>query len=206
VKKGKVTKQFKMSIQGEEIPLLIDNPIKCLGKWFDSSLTYKSSKGRLRQQLEEDLRRIDKSEFPGKFMTWIYQHGLLPRLVWPLMVNEAKVSLVEQLEQAVSKHIRRWLGLPPSFSSIGLYGKSTKQQISLKAIVEEYKIAKIRLYLTLRDSEDEKASKAGIEVRTGRKWSVAKAVEQAESSLQHQAIVGITNIGREVLGHVQQSR
>jgi len=73
-----------------------------LGKWFGSSLTDKSSKGRLRQQLEEGLRRIDKSELPGKFKTLIYQHGLLPRLVWPLMVNEIPVSLVEQLEQAVS--------------------------------------------------------------------------------------------------------
>lgn len=206
VKKGKVTKQFKMSIQGEEIPSLIDNPIKCLGKWFDSSLTDKSSKDRLQQQLDEGLRRIDKSELPGKFKTWIYQYGLLPRLVWPLMVNEIPVSLVEQLEQAVSKHIRRWLGLPPSFSSIGLYSKSTKLQIPITSLVEEYKVAKARLYLTLRDSKDEKVSNAGIEVRTGRKWSVTKAVEQAESSLQHQVIVGATNKGREGLGHGQQPR
>jgi len=136
VKKGKVTRQFKMSIQGEEIPSLIDNSIKCFGKWFDASFTDKSSKGRLRQQLEEGLRRIDKSELSGKFKTWIYQHGLLPRLVWPLMANEIPVSLVEQLEQAVSKHIRRWLGLPPSFSYKGLYGKSTKLQIPLTSLVE----------------------------------------------------------------------
>jgi len=99
------------------------------------------------------------------------------------MVNEIPVSLVEQQEQVVSKRIRRRLGLPPSFSSKGLYGKSTKLQIPLTSLVEEYKVAKTRLYLTLRDSEDEKVSKAGIEVRTGRKWSVTKAVEQAESSL-----------------------
>jgi len=122
------------------------------------------------------------------------------------MVNEIPVSLVEQLEQVVSKHIRRWLGLLPSFSSIGLYGKSTKLQIPLTSLVKEYKVAKTRLYLTLRDSEDEKVSKAGIEVRTGRKWSVTKAVKQAESRLQHQVIVGATNKGREGLGHGQQPR
>ena len=48
LRKGKVTSQFKLLIQGEEIPTLVDNPIKCLGKWFDSSLSDKSSQGRLR--------------------------------------------------------------------------------------------------------------------------------------------------------------
>jgi len=76
-------------------------------------------------------------------------------------------------------------------------------QIPLNSVVEEYKVAKTRLYLTLRDSEDEKVRKAGIEVRTWRKWPVTKAVE-AESSLQHQVIVGTTNKDREGLGHGQQ--
>ena len=48
LRKGKVTSQFKLLIGGEEIPTLVDNPIKCLGKWFDSSLSDKSSQGRLR--------------------------------------------------------------------------------------------------------------------------------------------------------------
>ena len=122
------------------------------------------------------------------------------------MVNEVPVSLVEKLEQTVSKHIRRWLGLPPSFSSIGLYSKSTKLQMPLNSLVEEFKVAKARLFLTLRDSADEKISRAGIEVRTWRKWLVNKAVEQAESNLQNQVIVWATNQGREVIGTRQQPR
>ncbi|XP_060589959.1 uncharacterized protein LOC132745154 [Ruditapes philippinarum] len=68
------------------------------------------------------------------------------------------------------------------------------------SLVEEYKVAKARLLLTLRDSSDEKISGAGIEVRTGRKWSVKQAIDQAESSLNLQDIVGTTNKGREGLG------
>ncbi|XP_052795695.1 uncharacterized protein LOC128228426 [Mya arenaria] len=113
------------------------------------------------------------------------------------MVNEIPISAVEKLEQAISKHLRRWLGLPPSFTNIGLYGKSTKLQMPISSLVEEYKIAKTRLLLTLRDSSDGKISGAGIEVRTGRKWSVSLTVEQAKSSLKHQDIVGTTNKGRE---------
>ena len=28
-----------MQIQGEEIPSIVENPIKCIGKWFKGSLT-----------------------------------------------------------------------------------------------------------------------------------------------------------------------
>lgn len=63
-------------------------------------------------------------------------------------------------------------------------------------LAEEYMVAKTRPFLTLRDSVDVKVSKAGNEVRTGRMRSVYKAVEHAESSLQHQVIVDATKIGR----------
>ena len=37
VKKGKITQRFRLKIQEEEIPSIIDNPIKCLGKWYDDT-------------------------------------------------------------------------------------------------------------------------------------------------------------------------
>ena len=99
------------------------------------------------------------------------------------MVNEIPISTVEKAEQKISKHLRKWLGLPPSFTNIGLYGRTNKLQVPLSSLTEEWKTAKTRLLLTLRDSPDDKVSGAGIEVRTGRKWSVSQAVEQAENSL-----------------------
>ncbi|XP_060589724.1 uncharacterized protein LOC132744948 [Ruditapes philippinarum] len=177
VRKGKVTDRFKLTIQKEEIPSLVNNPVKCLGKWFDSTLKDTKSQGRLKQHVEEGLKRIDKSELPGKYKAWIFQHGLLARLIWPLMVNEIPISLVEKMEH-----------------------QSSKLQIPFNSLVEEYKVAKARLLLTLRDSSDEKISGARIEVRTGRKWSVKQAVDQAESSLKLQDIVGTTNKSREGLG------
>jgi hypothetical protein len=200
VKKGKVTDRFKLHIQDEVIPFLQNNPIKCLGKWFDSALSDRSSHDRLTQQVKEGLKRIEGSELPGKLKAWLYQHGLLPRLVWPLMVYEIPISLVEKLEQSINKHIKRWLGLPPPFTTVGLYGKSNKLQLPFTSLTEEFKVSKARLLLTLRDSKDKSVSDAGIEVRTGRKWSAKRAVTEAESSLKHKDIVGITTTGREGIG------
>ena len=38
IKKGQTTESFKLYVQNGEIPSIVANPIKCLGKWFDASL------------------------------------------------------------------------------------------------------------------------------------------------------------------------
>ena len=41
---------------------------------------------------------------------------------------------------------------------------------------------------------------AGIETRTSRKWSATEAVKQAENTLKHNDIVGVTAVGRQGIG------
>ncbi len=137
IKSGSVTKRFTLQVQGEDIPSIMDSPIKCLGKWFDSSLSDKANVERIRSQLQEGLKQIDKSALPGKFKAWLFQNALLPRLMWPLMLYEIPTSSVECLERTISRHLRRWLGVPPSFTSIGLYGRSNQLQLPLSSLVEE---------------------------------------------------------------------
>ncbi|XP_059378226.1 uncharacterized protein LOC132114105 [Carassius carassius] len=88
IRNGKLTNRFKMHVQGEVIPSIEENPIKCLGKWFDDSLTDRNNIASTEKQMEELLRRIEKSGLPGKFKAWLYQHGLLPRIMWLLTVYE----------------------------------------------------------------------------------------------------------------------
>jgi len=59
--------------------------------------------------------------------------------------------------------------------------------------------------LTLRDSPDEQIWEAGIVTRTGRKWSATETVSQAESSLMHKDIVGVTAVGRQGIGATKAS-
>jgi len=86
-------------------------------------------------------------------------------------------------------------------TSIGLYNKTGMLQLPISSIVEEYKDRKARLVLTLRYSSDMSISRAGIEVRTGRRWSASSAVETAESRLKHEDIVGISFSGRQGIGN-----
>ncbi|VDI56344.1 Hypothetical predicted protein [Mytilus galloprovincialis] len=51
IRKGKSTHQIELKVQGEAIPPIIDNPIKCLGKWYDDSLSDKNNIRRVEQQV-----------------------------------------------------------------------------------------------------------------------------------------------------------
>jgi len=62
-------------------------------------------------------------------------------------------------------------------------------------VVEEFKVTKARLVMTLRHSRDDKIREAVIRTRTGRKWSAGQSVEQAETMLKLRDIVGATCSG-----------
>jgi len=71
----------------------------------------------------------------------MYQHGQLPILIWPLTLYEIPTTAVEVLELTVNKHLRRWIGVPPSFTNLGLYGKTTNLQLPLSSVLEEFKVS-----------------------------------------------------------------
>ncbi|CAC5398521.1 unnamed protein product [Mytilus coruscus] len=191
LRKVQITTKFKPQIQGDEIPTIVDNPIKCLGKWFDDTLKHNTSVKAVQTQVIEWLKKADKSGLPGKFKAWVYQHGLLlPRLTWLLMIYDMTVTTVEAVKRKINSHLIKWLRVQPSFTTIGLYSRSSQLQLPLTSTLEEYKVSKSRLVMTLRDSKDSKISKARIQTRTGRK---------AESILYHKYIVGNTCTGRQGL-------
>ena len=41
--------------------------IVCLGKWFDASLHDRNNVGKLEQQVDDGLKKIDRCGLPGKF-------------------------------------------------------------------------------------------------------------------------------------------
>ncbi|KAK0135815.1 hypothetical protein N1851_028312 [Merluccius polli] len=185
LKKGRVTDKFCFSIAGTPIPTISEKRIKSLGKFFDSSLRDTASIKSTCDELEGWLKDVDKSGLPGIFKAWIYQHGILPRVLWPLLLYEFPITTITDQERRVSRYLRRWLELPRSLSDIALYGNTCKLTLPLKSIEEEFKVLQAREVLQLHESSDPKVSGAGVAVKTGRKWRAEAAVEQAESRLHH---------------------
>lgn len=73
-------------------------------------------------------------------------------------------------------------------------------QLLFSGFTEEFKVARTEEVLQYRDTGDQKASGAVIEVRRGRKWRVEREVEVAESRHRQKQLVGMLATGRAGLG------
>lgn len=103
--KGRVADKFRFSISGTPITTIYEKPIKSLGKFFDGSLRDSVSIKNTCEELEGWLKDFDKTGLPGKFKVWIYQHGILPRILWPLLLYEFPITTISELERRVSHHL-----------------------------------------------------------------------------------------------------
>ena len=198
--KGKVCNKSRFKINNEWIPTLSEKPIKCLGKWYRATLDDKVSIAETQTQLLTWLQKVEKCGLPGKFKAWIYQHGILYRILWPLLVYELPLTTVEKMERLANTYLKKWLGIPRSFSSVGLFSQNSKLQLPLKSVLDQYQITKARQVMLLEESSDHCVSEAGIQIEGGRKWRAGVAVEEAKQRLRHKDIVGTVSHGRQGLG------
>ncbi|XP_048863711.1 uncharacterized protein LOC125738598 [Brienomyrus brachyistius] len=206
LKRGKVVDKFRFCVDGVTIPTITEKPVVSLGKVFDCSLRDTASVRITIKKLEAWLSTVDKSGLPGRFKAWLYQHGILPRILWPLLVYEVTMSTVETLERKISSFLRRWLGLPRSLTSAALYSRSNKLQLPFSSLEEEFRVSRTREALVYRESSDSRVASAGIVVKTGRKFRAQEGLELAESRLRHRALVGTVAVGRAGLGSFPQPR
>ena len=197
--KGVVT-ETRFFINGDPIPTVKEEPVKSLGRLYKLPLTDRHWGTELERTTSDSLKMIDKVDLPGKLKVWLYQHGLLPRLMWPLQVYEVTLTRVETIQQHINKYLRKWLGVPPGFTTVGLYSNTAMLKLPIASIVEEFKVAKVRYQLMLRDSPDSVIQEAGPILKTGTKWTPAEAIDDAESSLRFKEICGATQHGRAGLG------
>ena len=98
IKNGKVEEE-RFKIGNEMIPTVSEKPVKYLGKFFDDSLSDKQNVRETCKQLDDWIKTVDKSGSPGKYKAWIYQHGILPRLLWPLLVYDVPMKWKEWRKQ-----------------------------------------------------------------------------------------------------------
>ena len=61
----------------------------------NESLTDKESIKDTKKNLLSWLKTVDGSGLPGKHKTWIYQHGILSRLIWFLLIYEITTTTVQ---------------------------------------------------------------------------------------------------------------
>ncbi|KAM3858867.1 thioredoxin reductase 1, cytoplasmic-like [Diretmus argenteus] len=67
LRKGERNDRVAFSISGEDIPRIVDQPIRSLGRQYTSNLSDKEMGKTILSQLSEGLAKINASQLPGKY-------------------------------------------------------------------------------------------------------------------------------------------
>ena len=200
VRKGKIEEATTFTVANQQIPTVSQEPVKSLGRWYDSSMKDTKRGQEALEMATEGLAAINKCGLQGKFKVWCLQFMLIPKLLWPLLVYEIPSSTVETMEAKINKFTRKWLGVPPGLTDVAMYCRKSKLKLPLKSILEEYKCGKARLSSMLEDSDDPVVRSVQPTIKTGRKWKVDEAVNQAKDCLRMKEVIGQTQTDRKGLG------
>ena len=138
--------------------------------------------------------------FRDKLKVWCLQFMIIPELLWPLLVYEICSTTVEAIETQINKFTRRWLGVLLGLTDVAIYCRKAKLRLPLKFILEEFKCGKARLLSMLEDSEDPVVKTVQPTIKTGRKWKVVEAVDEAKECLKIKEVIGQTQSDRKGLG------
>ena len=196
---GKVSNKTP-SIEGVPITSITEKPVKYLGKLYNKTLNEQEQAEEVLVDLKQGLKKMEKIRIPGRYKAWMFQHMMLPRIMWPLTIYNIPESKVEVMQMQITSHLKRWLGLPRSLSTACMYTRSGRLQLPYSELSEEVKAAKARVYTAFEESEDPCVQGAKLIVDGGRKADTPGSVKNAKSRLIIKDIVGIPNKGREGLG------
>jgi hypothetical protein len=206
LRKGKVNEKAIFTISGQKILTVAEEPVKSLGRWYNSSLKDTDQGKQVKRMAEEGLETIHQTKLQGRFKVWILQFMLIPKLMWPLQIYEIGLTTVEAIERKINKYTRKWLGLPPGLTSVALYSRTAKLKLPLKAITEEFQASKVRLQTMLNYSGDPAVKAINAEVKTGRKWKAKEETMRAEDTVKFREVLGATQTNRQGLGYGSQKR
>ena len=98
VRKGKIDATTTFTMANQQIPMVSQEPVKSLGRWYDSSI--KETKRGLEtvELATEGLLAINRCGLQGKLKVCCPQFMLIPKLLWPLLVYEICSTTVEAIE------------------------------------------------------------------------------------------------------------
>ncbi|GFN94352.1 reverse transcriptase [Plakobranchus ocellatus] len=95
IKKGKVDKATTFTVVEQQIPTVSQEPVKSLGRWYDSSMKNIRRGAETLELASESLLAINKC----------LQFMLIPKLLWPLLVYDICSTTVEAIEAKIYQQI-----------------------------------------------------------------------------------------------------
>ena len=123
---------------------------------------------------------------------------------WQDLEKVIPMTMVEGVKKWVNKHLCKWLGIPPSFTSVGLYIRSGQLQLPSSLVVEEFKVGKCRAVMMYKDWWKGQKCRRHYKIMTqmgswhisGTSWKYAEAEGHHQEPMCREAMTWIFQWGK----------
>jgi hypothetical protein len=164
---------------------------KFLGRWISSDLNDEACKRKFKADFFAWLDLVDKDLVNGLMKLWIYQHYVIAKSSWPLLIHDFNRNFASKLiEQPTGVYLRRWAGLFKSSDVGTLYRPRELLGLNLtSATVHFERMRIIRCHLLKHSADKDVATvyqnRARRHEDNTTTWRDTQLLEKVETIVAH---------------------
>jgi len=152
----------KLFIDGEPLKFVDDivkglkRHFKFLGRWISTDLNDEVTKRQFETEFLGWLALVDKDPINGLMKCWIYQHYIISKSSWTLLIHDFNRDFVaKNIEQPTGAYLRRWAGLFKSADRGALYRPREKLGLNMTSMTVHFESMRVIRCHLLKHSLDE---------------------------------------------------
>jgi hypothetical protein len=188
----------KLFIDGQPLTFIEDivkprkRHFKFLGRWMSADLNDEAPKRKFEADFLGWLTLVDKDPINGLMKLWVYQHYIIPKSSWPLLIQDFNRDFAaKNLEQPTGAYLRRWAGLFKSADVGALYRPREKLGLNLTSVTVHFESMRIiRCHLLKHSLDKDIADVYQHRVRRHQGnttiWRDTQLLEKVETMVAHE--------------------
>jgi hypothetical protein len=128
---------------------------KFLGRHIHYNLSEIEIKDEIFKSFREDVETVNKNQVNGLMKLWLYQHCIIYRLTWPLLIHDLDLTFAKRLQQHIQPFLKVWSGIGRTVDVGMLYRTRTNLGLQLTSVADHYTAMQIVKTQLLQESADE---------------------------------------------------
>lgn len=166
---------------------------KFLGRWISSDLNDEATKRNFKSEFFNWLDLVDKDLINGLMKLWIYQHYVIAKSSWPLLVHDFNRDFAAKtIQQPTGVYLRRWAGLFKSADIGTLYRPREQLGLNLTSVTVHFERMRVIRCHLLKHSADKDIvtvyqHRADRHKDNKKTWRDTQFLEKVEGMVAHES-------------------
>ena len=152
---------------------------KFLGRHIHYNLSETQIKEEIFTSFKKDVETVNKNRVNGLMKLWLYQHCIIYRLTWPLLIHDLDLTFAIRLRTHIQPLLKEWAGIGRTVDVGMLYRTRTNLGLQLTSVDDHYTAMQIVKTQLLQESADENVRNM-ISAKIAREESMTRLLKSSK--------------------------